>query len=114
MRGFIVVITALLAMLFLGRKQFIHHWLSLMTIVLGVAFVGYVSILDSQKATTSDMATTSITGVMMIVGAQILVGSQLVTEEKLLSGTSLDPMYIVGMEGFWGLCMFAIMLPIFQ
>ena len=47
MRGFIVVITALMAMFLLGRKQFVHHWLSLITIVFGVAFVGYVSILDS-------------------------------------------------------------------
>ena len=77
MRGFIVVITALMAMILLGRKQYIHHWLSLITIVLGVASVGYVSILDSQKqkVNTSDMATTSVAGVMMILGAQFLVGS---------------------------------------
>lgn len=44
MRGFIVVITAFMAMLFLGRKQYIHHWVSLFVIVSGVAIVGYVSI----------------------------------------------------------------------
>ena len=60
------------------------------------------------------MATTSVAGVMMIIGAQFLVGSMLITEEKLLSGTSLDPMYVVGMEGFWGLIFFGILLPIFQ
>ena len=38
----------------------------------------------------------------------------MVTEEKLLSGTDLDPMYVVGMEGFWGLMIFAIILPIIQ
>ena len=60
------------------------------------------------------MVTSSVAGVLMILGAQLLVGSQLVTEEKLLSGTDLDPMYVVGMEGFWGLLMFAIILPIIQ
>ena len=59
------------------------------------------------------MATTSIAGVIMIIGAQFLTGSQMVTEEKLLSGTDLDPMYVVGMEGFFGLLIFSIALPIF-
>lgn len=36
MRGIIVVITALLAVIFLGRKQYRHHWTSLLLIVLGV------------------------------------------------------------------------------
>jgi pentatricopeptide repeat protein len=38
----------------------------------------------------------------------------MVVEEKLLSGTQLDPMYVVGMEGFWGCLFFGILLPIFQ
>ena len=49
MRGVIVVITAVMAILFLGRKQFAHHWLSLFTIVLGVFIVGFVSIMASHK-----------------------------------------------------------------
>ena len=46
MRGIIVVITALLSVALLGRKQFLHHWLSLASIVLGVAIVGMASLLD--------------------------------------------------------------------
>jgi hypothetical protein len=38
----------------------------------------------------------------------------MVVEEKLLSGTQLDPLYVVGMEGLWGCLIFAILLPIFQ
>ena len=36
------------------------------------------------------------------------------TEEKILSGYYLDPLLIVGLEGFWGCCYYAILLPIFQ
>jgi len=50
MRGFIVVITAFMALMFLGRKQFAHHWISLFTIVLGVAVVGWVNIMASSSA----------------------------------------------------------------
>jgi len=37
----------------------------------------------------------------------------MVVEEKLLSGTQLDPLYVVGMEGLWGCLIFSIILPIF-
>jgi drug/metabolite transporter (DMT)-like permease len=49
MRGIIVLITALLSVAFLGKKQYIHHWSSLVTIVVGVAVVGLVGIEMSNK-----------------------------------------------------------------
>merc|ERR1711990_1222552 len=39
MRGVIVVITALMALIFLGKKQYAHNWISLLMIVLGVFIV---------------------------------------------------------------------------
>jgi len=44
MRGIIVVITAFLSMIFLGRKQYRHHWTAIFLIILGVAEVGWVAI----------------------------------------------------------------------
>ena len=49
MRGIIVVITAGLSILFLGAKQYAHHWISLFMIVLGVAIVGIVSVMMGKK-----------------------------------------------------------------
>ena len=49
MRGAIVLITALFSVLFLGRKQYFHHLLSLFLIVLGVTLVGYAGIAASSK-----------------------------------------------------------------
>jgi drug/metabolite transporter (DMT)-like permease len=108
MRGLIVVITAFMALVFLGRKQYAHHWISLVTIVAGVALVGIVSIYGHDSATTS-----SITGILLLLLAQCFTGGQFVSEEKILSGTEADPLFVVGMEGFWGCCVFAILLPIF-
>jgi len=31
-----------------------------------------------------------------------------------LSGYYLDPLLVVGLEGFWGSCMYSILLPVFQ
>ena len=44
MRGLIVVITAVMSVLILGKKQFAHHWLSVFMIVTGVAIVGIVGV----------------------------------------------------------------------
>jgi uncharacterized membrane protein len=41
--GFIVIINALLAIQFLGKKQYAHHWISLIFIIVGVAIVGVAS-----------------------------------------------------------------------
>ena len=82
------------------------------TIVLGVFLVGFVSIMAS-KTDVSAGGATSITGILLLLAAQCFTGGQFVSEEKLLGGYSLDPLYVVGLEGFWGCCVFAILLPIF-
>mgnify|MGYP003751764391 CR=1 FL=1 len=111
MRGVIVVITAGMAVAFLGRKQYAHHWISLLTIVSGVFFVGYVSIMASKGS--ASVGETSLTGIILLLAAQCFTGGQFVSEEKLLGGRTLDPLFVVGMEGFWGCCVFGILLPVF-
>ena len=44
MRGAINVVTPILSIIFLGRKQHRHHWTGVACIVIGVAEVGYVAI----------------------------------------------------------------------
>ena len=48
MRGAIVLITALMSVLFLKRKQYFHHIIALLLIVSGVALVGYSGIASSK------------------------------------------------------------------
>ena len=65
MRGVIVVITAFMALVFLGRKQYAHHWISLFTIVLGVFVVGVVNIMASNKEDSA--STTSFAGICLLL-----------------------------------------------
>lgn len=51
---------------------------------------------------------------MLLLVAQCFTGGQFVTEEKLFMGYTLDPLYVIGIEGFWGMCVFGIILPVFQ
>ena len=54
MRGIIVVITAAMSILFLGAKQYTHHWIALFMIVAGVAIVGVVSVALGKKDDAAD------------------------------------------------------------
>jgi len=56
MRGIIVVITAFLSIIFLNRTLYRHHWTALVMIVLGVAQVGYVSLVWPKNHPDSPFA----------------------------------------------------------
>ena len=53
-------------------------------------------------------------GVLLLVLSQVFTGCLFIVEEKLLKDYYLDPLYVIGLEGMWGCCYYAILLPIFQ
>merc|ERR1740130_2009304 len=52
-------------------------------------------------------------GLAFTIGAQVFQASMLVYEEKVMKGTDyhVEPLHMVGMEGFWGCIIGAILLP---
>lgn len=77
----------------------------------GVAIVGIVSV-TASKSSHGD-GETSMTGIVILMTAMAFAGAMFITEEKILKGNVLDPLYVVGFEGLWGCCVFAVLLPIF-
>lgn len=77
----------------------------------GVALVGLASIIypDGSETDSSNAAL----GIIILIIAQVFAAGLFVVEEKLLGDYYLDPLYIVGLEGMWGLCYYAVLLPIF-
>jgi len=69
MRGIIVLITAIMSILFLGNKQYCHHWSSLFVIVAGVAVVGLVGVISSSDDSDSDKTPTTLTGILLLLCA---------------------------------------------
>lgn len=57
MRGMIVVITAFMSIIFLKRKQYRHHWLGVVLILIGVGSVGVVSVISSKNHPDEDAPT---------------------------------------------------------
>ena len=117
MKGSIVLITAGFGVIFFKEKRYCFHWLALMFIVVGLATVAAVAIESSEedKVKVDSVATrTTVLGVTVLIISQCLNGALLITEEKILRGHDIDPLYIVGFEGFWGCLFMSILLPIFQ
>jgi hypothetical protein len=53
-----------MSMIFLGRKQYRHHYISLLTIVLGIVLVGYASL---SKTESSSGTKTKPIGIILIL-----------------------------------------------
>ena len=50
----------------------------------------------------------------MLILALSFYAVQVTVEDKFLAGYGLDPLVVVGTEGFWGCLCYVIILPIFQ
>lgn len=105
-----VLITALLSIIFLKKKLYRHHWTSVAVIFIGLILVG-IAVLTGKSNQGID---SSSLGVFILLLATVFSSCLYVVEEKLLGSYSLDPLKVVGLEGFWGLIMWCILLPIFQ
>jgi drug/metabolite transporter (DMT)-like permease len=108
-RGIIVLIVAGFARVFLKKPQYLHHLVSLGIIFLGVFLVGLASQLYKKEGEDN----TSFVGIAMLLASQLFTGGLFITEEKILGDYYLDPLKVVGLEGMWGLCYYAVLLPIF-
>ena len=129
-RGALVLFVGLFSVLFLKRKLFAYHWLSMFIVVLGVALVGLAGAIWSgdQKTHTSpddklDLKTVihvtrevvatatdpvvvrTIVGIFLIAGAQIFTATQFCLEEWILENYALEPLKVVAWEGFFGFTM---------
>ena len=112
MRGTIVIITALMAVIFLKAKQYRHHWLALLVLFIGVFLVGLSSLLFPDTPHSGE--STGALGIILIIIAMLFAGTLFIVEEKLLGDYYLDPLKVVGLEGMWGLLYYLILLPIMQ
>jgi drug/metabolite transporter (DMT)-like permease len=108
MRGIITVITALLSIIFLKRKQYRHHWVGIACIIIGVAEVGYIAIVyDEGEAGGSNI----VLGIILLLVSQLFTGCMFIVEEYFIGDYYLDPMKVVGLEGMWGVFYYIALLP---
>ena len=108
--GFIVLIVAIMSMIFLGAKQYRHHWLGISFIFVGIGMVAATALTSKDGNANKN----PVLGIGMMIGSILIQGCQYIIEEKLLGSYYLNPMKVVGWEGITGLTLFSILLPILQ
>ena len=78
-------------------------------IIAGIALVGVVNILKFNATDNKDeYDKTSVMGVVLLIFYAICAGIRYPIEERLMTKYDLDPLYLVGVEGVWGIiiCLF--------
>ncbi|KAJ9637421.1 uncharacterized protein PV06_04090 [Exophiala oligosperma] len=126
-RGALVLFVGLFSVLFLKRRLYIYHWLSLVIVVAGVALVGLAGVISSgdQKASppqdpketlfalhlavrsvaaqaASAEVLKTVVGILLIAFAQIFTATQFCLEEWILEHYALEPLKVVAWEGLFG------------
>ena len=111
LRASLIVMTATLAYLFLGRKQFFHHFVGLILILSALTIVIFTGILN--KSEDSEIIETKPLGIIVVILGQLCIALKLVAQENLVQGQDVDPLIQVGIEGVWGLIIYVtIVFPI--
>jgi drug/metabolite transporter (DMT)-like permease len=96
-RGSVVLFVGVLSIIFLGRHLWLYQWVSLLTVIIGVALVGFSgslvkdvvkdtihTFLDHEVSDTPE-PTKVVIGVFFVLFAQLFTASQFVIEEKIMS-----------------------------
>ncbi|KFP06981.1 Solute carrier family 35 member F6, partial [Calypte anna] len=100
LRGSVIIFTGLLSVAFLGRRLEPSQWLGVV--------VGLADLHPSQHH--SHNLSQVITGDLLIIMAQVVVAIQMVLEEKFVYKHDVHPLRAVGMEGFFGFIILALLL----
>ena len=80
-------------------------------IIFGVFLVGLATQVEAD--TSGKYTKTDPFGMILLIISQLFTGMHFIVEEKLLGNYYIHPLKVVGWEGFWGVVLFLIVLPIF-
>lgn len=84
MRSSIVIFTALLSVIFLKRKLFRHHYVSIAAVVIGLFFVGLSSFLSGSDADSTRTIAMIALGIILQLIGQCSGATSYIFEEKFL------------------------------
>lgn len=108
LRGGLIFITAMSAIIFLKARLHRHHWTSLCFIISGVVLVGVSSITRSKSEDNK------VLGILLILLSQIFSAAHWIIEEKILMTHYIHPFRMVGLEGFWAFTFSLILVVTLQ
>jgi hypothetical protein len=97
--------------LFLRRKFYRQHYLSIPVVIAGVTIVGVASFTHKGGRESSD---TKWVGFVFVFITQVFGALFYISEEMLFKKYYLNPLKVAGWEGLWGVLIYAVVLIILQ
>ena len=123
LRGSMVIFSAILSIIFLGKKIRNYEWIAICFTIIGIIMIGvaglYIpSVGDKDGEGPQYNTNQKLIGSMLVILSQLVQAGQIVTEEFILKDVNMPALEIVGWEGIWGLvmmvlvaCPFAFIFP---
>ena len=112
MRGLELFFVCLWSKIFLKNPIYRHAILGVGSLIFGLFLVGLNSIIFKDDNT--DVAKNPLVGIILMCTSQFFSSTEYVFQEKFIKHYDVHPFQLVGFEGLWGSCMYAILLIIFQ
>jgi drug/metabolite transporter (DMT)-like permease len=112
MRGLELFFVCLWSKIFLKNPIYRHAYLGIGSLIFGLALVGVNSYIFKDDNT--EVAKNPIVGIILMSTSQLFSSTEYVFQEKFIKHYEVHPFQLVGFEGLWGSCMYAILLIIFQ
>ena len=124
LRGSMIIYTAILSVMFLGKKLESQHITGLLLASLGLTLVGVSAYLDTSTSSSvlqsaDPSSSLVVVGIGLTVLSQLCSAVQVVVEESLLKSTagsfeSPSPARVVAFEGLCGLVIMIVVLAVMQ
>lgn len=112
MRGLELFFVCLWSKIFLKSPIYRHAYLGVGSLIFGLTLVGVNSYI--YKDDNTEVAKNPIVGIILMSTSQFFSSTEYVFQEKFIKHYDVHPFQLVGFEGLWGSCMYAVLLTIFQ
>ena len=110
LRGSVIIFTGLMSVAFLGNRLQIHHWVGMITVIVGLVVVGIGDYVFFNGGGSGLEKNTVLAGDLLIVLAQIITAVQMTVEEEILKKYKIQSLQGVGWEGIFGFSTLTILL----
>lgn len=108
LRGCVILFTAIASFIFLKTKYYRHHVLGICIVICGLAVVGVNALM--KQGEKEGFSSSILIGIILMLVSQIFSATMYLFEEKFVKNLKAEPLFVVGMEGFWGAVFYIILL----
>lgn len=112
-RGTIILFVCAMSVFFLGRRQHPFHLAGVALLFIGICLVAASSLYNPETGTMAVGGNMGM-GVFLVVLGQFFQACMVVYEERIMSKYHVEPLFCVGMEGFFGILICTALLLFFH